>query len=295
VQPLAAWLVARPQNAVLGLTATLLLPVLQIFSGIFMVLLVLKQGVRLAVIEGTIAGVLLAGVSLVAGAPVMQVLVSALTVWLPAVMLAVTLQATRSIALTLQVSVLVAAVVVLGFHVVIDDMTAFWQPVMAFMVDWARDSKLHEQVQLIESDPALVAHTLTIVFVLSSWTMYALYLLFGYRYSTAVDEENGKYGRFCDLNFGRVIALITALLSVLAFASGMAWLQSVAIVLFMIFGMQGLAVVHWMFVDGELPLFVVIMTYLLMPFLHVFMFLALALVGYTDAWFRYRRRAVAQQ
>jgi hypothetical protein len=295
VQPLAAWLVARPQNAVLALTATLLLPILQIFSGIFMVLLVLKQGVRLAVVEAAIAGVLLAVVSLLAGAPVVQVLVSVLTVWVPAVVLAVILQATRSVALTLQVSALVAAAVVLGFHVVIDDMTAFWQPVIAFMVDWARESKLHEQVQLIESDPALVAHTLTIVFVLSSWTMYALYLLFGYRYSTAVPDESAKYGRFCDLNFGRVIALITALLSVLAFASGMAWLQSVAIVLFMIFWMQGLAVVHWMFVDGELPLFVVIMTYLLMPFLHVFMFLALAVVGYTDAWFRYRRRATAQQ
>jgi hypothetical protein len=295
VQPLAAWLVARPQNAVLALTATLLLPVLQIFSGIFMVLLVLKQGVRLAVVEGAIAGVLLAVVSLVAGAPVVQVLVSMLTVWVPAVLLAVILQATRSVALTLQVSVLVAAAAVLVFHAVIDDMIAFWQPVMAFMADWARESSLHEQVQLIESEPALVAHTLTIAFVLSSWTMYALYLLFGYRYSTAVSEESNNYGRFCDLSFGRVIALITALLSVLAFASGMAWLQSVAIVLFMIFWLQGLAVVHWMFVDGELPLFVVIMTYLLMPFLHVFIFLALAVVGYTDAWFRYRRRAVAQQ
>jgi hypothetical protein len=211
------------------------------------------------------------------------------------VLLAVILQATRSVALTLQVSVLVAAAAVLVFHAVIDDMIAFWQPVMAFMADWARESSLHEQVQLIESEPALVAHTLTIAFVLSSWTMYALYLLFGYRYSTAVSEESNNYGRFCDLSFGRVIALITALLSVLAFASGMAWLQSVAIVLFMIFWLQGLAVVHWMFVDGELPLFVVIMTYLLMPFLHVFIFLALAVVGYTDAWFRYRRRAVAQQ
>ena len=92
-----------------------------------------------------------------------------------------------------------------------------------------------------------------------------------------------------------MLALIAALLSVLAFAIGMAWLQSVAIVMFVIFWLQGLAVVHWMFVDGELPLFVVIMTYVLMPILHVFLFLALAVVGYTDAWFRYRRRVVAQQ
>ena len=295
MQPVVAWLLARPQNAVLGLAATLLLPVLQVLSGIFMVLLVLKQGVRTAIVEGAFAAVILAVVSLLVGAPVMQVLIGVLTTWLPAILLAVVLQVTRSLALTLQVSVLVAALVVLGFHIVIVDVTAFWQPVIEFMIDWARESNLHEQVQLIESDPAMVAHTLTIVFVLSSWTMYALYLLFGYRFSTAVDDESGTYGRFCDLNFGRVIALIMAILSLLAFVSEMAWLQSISVVLFGIFWLQGLAVVHWMFEDGELPLFVVILTYLLMPFLHVFLFAALAVVGYTDAWFKYRRRTVAQQ
>jgi hypothetical protein len=304
VRPLVAWLVARPQNAVLGLAATLLLPVLQVLSGILMALLVLRQGVRLAAVEGAIAGALLALVAVVAAAMqaeisavtlLTQILTGALTVWLPAILLAVTLQVTRSLTLTLQVSVLVAAAAVLGFHLVIDDMMAFWQPVMEFMVGWARDSQLHEQVQLIESDPAMVAHTLTIVFVLSSWTLYMLYLLLGYRFSAAIPGESGSYGRFCDLNFGRVIAAIMALASLLAFVSGMASLQSVAIVLFGIFWLQGLAVVHWMFEDSALPLFVVILTYVLMPFLHVFLFLALAVLGYTDAWFRYRRRAVTQQ
>lgn len=295
MQPLVAWLVARPQNAVMVLAATLLLPVLQIFSGIFMVILVLKQGVRPAIFSGAMAAVLLAVVSLLApGASVTQVLLSALTVWLPAVLLAVTLQATRSLNLTMQVSALVAAAAVLSFHVIVDDLQSFWQPVMTFMVEWARQSGLDQQVALIQSQPAMVAHSLTIMFVLSSWSMYALYLLFGIRYAAAGPDETGKFGRFCDLNFGRVIALLVAVLSLLAFATDVDWLQSAAIVLFAVFWLQGLAVVHWMFVDGKLPLFVVIVTYVLMPFLHVFLFLALALVGYTDAWFRFRRRAAAQ-
>jgi len=295
VRPLATWLVARPQNAVLALAATLLLPVLKILSGVFMVLLVLRQGVRLAVLEGIIAGVLLVLIALVAGAPVMQIVVNALTTWLPAVFLAAILLATRSLNLTLQVSVLVAAAVALGFHIVVDDMMAFWQPVMEFMANWFRESELHEQAQLIDTEPASVAHTLTIVFVASSWTLSVLCLLFGHRLTQALPEETGNYGRFCDLNFGRVIALIMALMSLLAFASGMAWLQSIAFIMFAVFWLQGLAVVHWLFVDGELPLFVVIMTYVLMPILHVFLMLALAVVGYTDAWFVYRRRVAAKQ
>jgi len=293
VQPLAAWLVARPQNAVIALAATLLLPVLHIFSGIFMVLLVLKQGVRFAIIVGAIAAALMIMVYLVAGAPVMQVVVAILTTWPPAVLLAVVLGSTRSLTLTMQVSALLAAFAILGCYAFIADLTAFWQPVMALMVDWANASALHEQAQLIEAEPALVAHLLTVSLVVSSWTMYTLYLLFGYRYAEAAPGETGRYGRFCDLNFGRVIALMVAIVSLLAFATGMAWMQSLAIVLCAVFWLQGLDVVHWMFVDGELPLFVVIMVYVLMPFLHVFLIMALAVVGYTDTWFRYRRRVVA--
>ena len=293
MQPLAAWLVARPQNAVIALAATLLLPVLHIFSGIFMVLLVLKQGIRLAVIEGAAAATLMILVYLVAGTPVMQVVVAILTTWPPAILLAVVLGSTRSLTLTMQVSALLAAVAVMGCYAFIADLAAFWQPVMAVMVDWATANALHEQAQLIEAEPLLVAHLLTVALVVSSWTMYALYLLFGYRYAYAAPGETGKYGRFCDLNLGRVIALVVAVVSLLAYATGMPWMQSLAIVLFAVFWLQGLAVVHWMFVDGKLPLFVVIMVYVLLPFLHVFLIMALAVVGYTDTWFRYRRRVVA--
>jgi hypothetical protein len=232
-------------------------------------------------------------VYLVAGAPVMQVVVAILTTWPPAVVLAVVLASTRSLTLTMQVSALLAAIAILGCYAFIADLTAFWQPVMALMADWANASALYDQAQLIADEPALVAQLLTVSLVVSSWTMYTLYLLFGYRYAEAAPGESGRYGRFCDLNFGRVIALMVGIVSLLAFATGMAWMQSLAIVLCAVFWLQGLAVVHWMFVDGELPLFVVIMVYVLLPFLHVFLIMALAVVGYTDTWFRYRRRVVA--
>lgn len=295
MQPLAAWLVARPQNAVFGLAATLLLPLLQIFSGIFMVLLVLRQGVRLAAIEGAVAAALLIVVSLVLGSPVLQVASAAGMTWLPAILLAAGLQATRSVKLTMQVLALVAALAVLGFHVFVADLEAFWEPVMTLTLEWAKTNGLHEQAAVIAGNPAQMAHALTIAFVWYGWLLYSLYLLFGYRYAYATPDESGKFGRFCDLDFGRVIALLLGLVSILGFLTGTAWLQSVAVLLFAVFWLQGLAVVHWMFVDGELPLFVVIMTYVLLPFLHVFLVMALAVVGYTDAWFRYRRRAVAKE
>jgi hypothetical protein len=295
VQALAAWLVARPQNAVIALAATLLLPLLQMVSGVIMVLLVLTQGARIAVFEGAVAGVILALVALVTGSPLNHILVATLSTWVPAIMLALVLQTTRSLTLTLQVSVLVAALAVVGFYIVIDDMVAYWDPVMTVLLEWTRGNNLQEQAQLMESDPVMTANMLTMAIVLSSWMLYTVYLVFGYWLYRLIPGESGDYGRFSDLNFGRVIALIMALLSLLAFVTGAAWLQSVAFVLFAVFWLQGLAVVHWLHSVGNLPLLVVIMTYVLLPFLHVFLIMTLALLGYTDAWFTFRRRVAKQQ
>ena len=292
---MAAWLVARPQNAVLGLAATLLLPVLQIISGIIMVLLVLRQGPRLAVIEGGVAAALLMAIAAFVGAPVMQVVVAVLSVWLPAVLIAVVLQWTRSVALTLQVAALLAGAVVLAFYALVDDKVAYWQPVISALLEWARENNLPEQAQLMETRPAMTADMLTMAYVLASWVSYAVYMLLGYRLFTQLPGQTQDFGRFCDLSFGRVIALLLAVFSLLAFVTGAAWLQSTAFVLFVVFFLQGLAVVHWMHTDGHLPLFVVIATYVLLTVLHVFLLLALAVLGYMDAWFRFRRRARGQQ
>ena len=295
MQALAAWLVARPQNAVIALAATLLLPLLQMVSGVIMVLLVLKQGARIAVSEAAVAGVILALVALVTGSPLNQILMAAMSTWLPAIMLGLVLQATRSLTLTLQVSVLVAALAVVGFHIVIDDMVAHWKPVMTVVLEWARANNLQEWARIMESDPAMTANRLTMAIVLLSWMLYSVYLVFGYWLYKLIPGESGDYGRFSDLNYGRVIALTMALLSLLAFVTGAAWLQSVAFVLFAVFWLQGLAVVHWLHSVGNLPLLVVIMTYVLLPFLHVFLIMALAVLGYTDAWFTFRRRVAKQQ
>jgi len=295
VQAVATWLVARPQNAVLALAATLLLPLLQFASGAIMVLLVLHQGARLAAIEGVLAATLLTAVSLIAGAPVVHVFESVLTTWVPAMMLAGMLQSTRSLTLTIQVSAIFAVIAVLAFHVIVDDMVAFWQAPVAMLLEWAQANNLQAQAELLAADPQATANMLLLAVVLTRWAIYSVFLLVGYMLCRQLPGESGRFGRFCDLNFGRVIAMTMALASVLAFVAGIFWIQNVAVVLFAIFWLQGLAIVHWLYIDGHLPLFVVIATYLLMLVLHVFLFSALAILGYTDAWFRFRRRAAKQQ
>ena len=284
MQALASWLVLRPQHAVLGLAVTLLLPAPQLTSGVIMVLLVLAQGTRLAVIEALIAAAVLLTVAVLFGVSIAPMTALMVGTWVPVLLLAMLLLGARSLTLTMQVSVIVAVVALLGFYVVVDDPAAFWQPYVVQMTELARQNNLQLNTELFS------AEVMTISAALAFWMLYIIGLLLGYALYRRLPRETGEFGRFRDLNFGRVIALTLALASVLAFLVDVAWLQNVAFVLFVMFWVQGLAIVHWLHGQGMLPLAALIAVYALLPFLQVLLMTALAVFGYTDAWFEFRRR-----
>ena len=284
MQALAAWLVLRPQNAVLGLAVTLLLPAPQLTSGVIMVLLVLAQGARLAVIEALIAAAVLLTVSLLFGVSIVSMVALMLGTWIPVLLLAVLLLGARSLTLTMQVSVIVTVVALLGFYIVVDDPVAFWQPYLVQMTELARQNNLQLNTELFS------AEVMTISAVLAFWMLYIIGLLLGYALYGRLPGETAAFGRFRDLNLGRVIAFTMALASVLAFLVDVTWIQNMAFVMFVMFWVQGLAIVHWLHGEGILPLAALIAVYALLPFLQVLLMTALAVFGYVDAWFGFRRR-----
>ena len=190
----------------------------------------------------------------------------------------------------MQVSVIVAMLVTLGFYVVIDDPTAFWIVVLEEVANAFSEMGLNEQAALVNSQKDLIAPQMTMLTVLTSWSMMMLITVLGYAVYQELPGKKGEFGRFCDLRFGRVLALVMAISSVLALFVGAEWLRSFAFVVFVIFWLQGLAMMHWLHVVGPLPIFVLIVIYLMLPFLTALLVTALAVVGYTDAWFEDRSR-----
>lgn len=284
MQALAAWLVARPQNAVLGLAVTLLLPAPQLTSGVIMVLLVLAQGIQRAVLEALAAASLLVVVSWLFGVSVASIVALMAGTWVPVAILAMLLVRTRSLALTMQVTVIVAVVAMAGFYVAVTDPVAFWQPTLSAMTEFAQQSGLALNTELLN------AEVMTLSATLAFWMLYVAGLLLGYALCNGLPGEAGRYGWFRDLNFGRVIALMMAIASLLALVVDGAWLQNIAFVLFVVFWIQGLAIVHWMQAQQILPLGAVVAVYVLLPFLQVLLVTGLGILGYMDAWFDFRRR-----
>lgn len=286
MQAIAKWLVARPHNAVLGLAVTLLLPAPQLTSGAIMVLLILVQGIRLAVIEAIVAAPVLAVAFVLFGGTLASVIVLMAVTWVPVTLLAVSLVTMRSLTLTLQMTVIVAVAALLVFQIAVPDPTAFWQPYLDIMAAVIRENGLQLDTELLTAD------VMTISAVLVFWMLYTVALLIGYWLYQQLPGEVHDFGRFRDLNFGRVIAFTMLLASLLALVIDATWLQNVAFVTFVMFMMQGLAIIHWLHGEGILPVAALVAVYVLLPFLQVLLVMVLALIGYADAWFGFRRRMI---
>lgn len=297
MQPLAAWLISRPQNAILGLAATyiLFLPLAGIFSGAVMVLLVLHHGVRRAMTQALLAAAVLALMALLTGGSAPGMALAALLSWLPAFVLAALLGNWRSLTLTLQVSVIVALAALLGFYAVLGDPAVFWSNWLADeAATMFREMGLHEQATALLENQAAIAQQMTVLFVFTIWSLYVFGLLLGYALYQAALGQKSVFGRFCDLNFGRVLALIMAVASVAAVISGAIWLRNFAFLVFVVFWIQGLAILHWLRAERQFPAVLLVVVYALIPLLSALPVFSFAVVGYTDAWFGYRTRSAGQ-
>lgn len=290
MQPIATWLVARPQNGVIGLALTLLFPLAPVLSGLVMAHLVYANGVRVPAIQGLVATTLLVILAIVLQASVFQMVASAVTWWLPVFVLAAMAGYWRSVPLALQVSVMIAMMATVGYFVVLGDPSEYWNEAIAMSVELARQAGLHEQADMLSQSQQLIVPQMTMLYVFIVWSFYAAIALAGYALFQTLPDKARIYGRFCDLNFGRVIAVIMAGSSVGAVLTGWAWLQNLGFVAFAVFWLQGLAILHWLRSEERLPVLVLIVTYALLPFLNVLLVMSLAVLGYMDAWFDFRAR-----
>ncbi len=289
-QPIAAWLVAKPFHAVIGLAFTLLLPFAQIVTGAAMTTVVLHYGWRQAMLFGLIAAGIVGIMAAITAAPVVTIWLNALAFWVPASGLAALLRQTRSLTLALQVSAILAVVGTVVLHIALPDPIEFWKQVLTEFADAFREMGFDQQADLLINQQDLIAPQMTVLFVLTTWSLLALVLALGYGLFQALPDNRARFGRFCDMNFGRVLALVAAVASLLAWPIGADWLQDVAFVSFAIFWIQGLSVVHWLHTEGPLPVAFVVVVYAMLPVLNALLVIGLAVMGYSDAWLDYRAR-----
>ena len=285
MRDVAAWLVARPQNAVPVLGITLLIPILQPISGAILVLLVLAHGANGALRQAGIAAAFLAIALMLSGMPWQNVVLIVTITWAPLFLLAWLMLATKSFALTMQFSAIVAVAAGVATGFLIDDAVQFWQPYTDAVLDLVGQSAGDTSVF---SSPEY-AERLGAVIVASAWLFYTLLFLLGYTLYGKIRDGLDDFGRIQDLNFGRVLASCLVLMIVLSAATGSTFFDLAVIVLFATFMLQGWALMYWVFAAKGWPkgaFFAVSVASVVVGYLSVI----LMMVGYLDAWFDLRRR-----
>ena len=120
--------------------------------------------------------------------------------------------------------------------------------------------------------------------------MLVVAFLVGYAAFLSLPGKPEGFGRFTELDFGRVLALVLALISIAAVLSASIWLQNIALPLFAIFWLQGLAMLHWLRARDRLPGILLAAVYVLTVMLAPLLVTGVGVMGYTDAWFDYRTR-----
>ena len=243
-----------------------------------------KEGLLVALCASGIAG-LFALATLSTFAPAWIFL---LEYWLPLWLMGWMLCRTGSINWTLQAVALFAGVIVLGMHVFIGDIVAWWREFLEFNIfTILKQAGIHVEVDDIDSVAALMTGimTLGILFLMFS----SLFLARSWQ--AALYNPGGFKKEFSEIHFSRRIALFAVALLGMVFllpsqlanvGSDLFWIIIALSVL------QGLAVMHFIFDRYKTHSYVIFLFYISFLFFLPQLMIMIATLGYLDIWLNFR-------
>ena len=262
-----------------------------LLSGGVLALLILQLGpIRAGFMAAVAAGILLL-LEQWLGGPLAMVFVFGVAIWGSVALFATLLRLWRSVTLTLQVSVFVAVGLLVSFYAV-GDIVEFGRSLVDLLSKQLADEGYFDLSQLFAENREELALGLPSVIAYLAWIMGVVSMLGGYAmYRTLYDNE-AVFGRFCDINYGRVLAIAMSLVALAAWLTSVMFVQDLAMLMFTTFWLHGLAMVHWLYAADKAPGAVLFATYVGMVFLMPLVTISLAIAGYIDAWFDLRKRAI---
>ncbi len=225
------------------------------------------------------------------------VAVFALVSWLPVYGMTLILGFSRSLALSLLVAAGIGLVMIMLTYLLVADPATWWLEVMAPFVemlqaepDWQLDEA---QTQAFAST---LAGMMTGLIVAGLYVNVVLGLLLGRSWQAALYNPGGFAEEFQQLNLGKLAAVITALVAIVAAipGEGFAFIQDCLPILLVLLALQGVAVVHAVVRQGNRHTGWLIAMYILLLIMMPQMVFLLALIGVSDQWFNFRQRSIGQ-
>ena len=288
------WVLAY-RGARIGLIAGLLpLPLTGVLSAAIVVAVAISKGWRVAATDCAIAMLVLVAVTIIAGGGWTQVAASGLSTWVVAILLGTVTGLYASLALTLQVLIVVSLIGLTAFVVLSDDPIMFWEAVLTGFA-----AQMQELGVELNAPDVLVqlAPIMTGLVGVSVITSSMLALVIGAWWAGG---NGGPAFRemFVNIRLGYVLGVLAVIAGVAALMLPGQLASNAMLLLGIGFVIQGLSVVHWLVSSRGLPGMVLIPVYLpifMGASITVMMQFLLATAGFVDNWYGLRRGPVGER
>ncbi len=269
---------------------SLLLPPMSYLSGAAVALFTLRngssQGLQVSFIAAVSVGLLAAFMP--AGSPMFG-LVFMLVLWLPVLALAASLRRSVSLSHCISLATLFGVMLILGMYASVGDPTSWWAGHLEEFMQEALQGQEGEQVEQLFALIPDVARLMTGVLA-AALCLSLLGSLFIARWWQAVLYNPGGFGNeFQELRLGKPLSIATAVLALLSGVMDRAIVDNLIILAAAMLMLQGLAVLHGLVAKTRAHVGWLIGIYVLLVIAMLQTVLTLALVGFADAWFDFRR------
>ena len=209
-----------------------------------------------------------------------------MVLWLPVWLISIILREGQHLSLAVEIAVLIGIVCVIGFYLYAPDPVALWKAVLSQMIP--ADVPVADIQRTID----ILVHYMT--GVIASGSVFGLLfgLFLGRWWQANLYNPGGFRQEFLSLStkprisIGAIVVLIIAVTSPVGI-SEIAW--NVCILLFVLFTVIGVAVLHYAFSMMKLGRYMVPMFYITL-FLIPHAMLIVGLVGLSDPWLNLRKK-----
>lgn len=290
MRALASYVMRGPMQAVLitvvfGVLSLILFP-FSLLSGAAIGLVTLRQGIRqgvIVVVSAIVATAIVAFISL--GQPFFAIGFAAI-VWIPIWLFAAILRHTISLQKTLLFGILLGWLTIIITYSVLDDPAVWWYESVIdplFMPVLDQPDVTNEQRMLLQTYLTESAEKMTGFLAVFIMYYQVLMLILARWWQSLLYNPGGFRGEFCSLKLGKALTLTTlglGVIAVLAMGNVSIIAGHFAIVVFALFSLQGLAVIHFVAnkLSASMPWLVIV--YIVLFFFWQF----IALAGLVDNW-----------
>jgi len=269
---------------------SILMPPISIVSSAAVALVTLRRGA----IEGLwvlmSASVASAALGIVVLGDYQFALAYALILWLPVWLLSIALREGKHLSLAIEIAAVLGVLAVLGFYLFVPSPVAYWQEILALMIEPMRQAQ-DIPLEQIEATIKTVSKYMTGILAAGSVTGLLLGLLLARWWQSKLYNPGGFKAEYLSLQMSQRFTLATLLVFLIAFLTSGSIAEvasNVAVILFMLYSFIGMAVAHSLIASMKAKRFLLPAFYMLV-FVIPHIVIPVAIIGLTDTWLNLRK------